>query len=243
MFKFLIYSTILIIVLSFVFDLLTRKFLNPYKLIMIFGRKGCGKSTTLCKLAQEYTKNGWNVFCTDKGIPNTIWFPAEWVGKYKISPRSLLLVEEVGTIWDNRQYKTFPTWVRDWFKYQRHEKVKVYLFSQSFDIDKKLRDLTDEMWLLENVMRVFSYGKRIAKKWVLTFSESDKPSALAENLQFASFFSPKSRSLIYIPKFAGLFDSFKPLELPAIPEVYPDGSFVELPDNLKTYYDELPKVA
>ena len=57
-------------------------------------------------------------------------------------------------IWDNRHFKDFKPEVRDWFKLQRHYRVKVYLFSQTFDIDKKLRDLTDDMFLIEKKFRI-----------------------------------------------------------------------------------------
>ena len=55
----------------------------------------------------------------------------------KESP-SVIFIDEVGMIWDNRDFASFAHCVRDWFKLQRHYKCKVYLFSQSFDIDKKL---------------------------------------------------------------------------------------------------------
>ena len=35
----------------FVFDKATRKYLNPYKLIFVFGKKGSGKTTYLTKIA------------------------------------------------------------------------------------------------------------------------------------------------------------------------------------------------
>ena len=37
-----------------VFHLFTKKYLNPYKLIFIFGKKGSGKSTLLTKYALDY---------------------------------------------------------------------------------------------------------------------------------------------------------------------------------------------
>lgn len=44
------------------FHLVTRRFLNPYKLIFIFGKKGSGKSTVLSKLAYRYIKQGKEVY-------------------------------------------------------------------------------------------------------------------------------------------------------------------------------------
>ena len=46
--------------------------------------------------------------------------------------------------------------VVEFFRYQRHHKLTIYMFSQSFDVDKKLRDLCDELYLLKSFARVFS---------------------------------------------------------------------------------------
>ena len=35
----------------FIFCKITQKYVNPYKLIFVFGKKGSGKSTLLTKLA------------------------------------------------------------------------------------------------------------------------------------------------------------------------------------------------
>ncbi len=222
LFKFFLFLFMVVLIWHFT----TRKFLNPYRLVMMFGKKGCGKSTTLQKLGNQYLKQGYTVYSTDPNFSEFRYFPSEWVGIYNIPKDSVLLIDEVGMLWDNRQFKSFPTHVRNWFKFQRHEGVIVFMFSQSFDVDKKLRDLTDEMYLLENVFRVFSYGKRISKKWVLTLAEADKPSTIAENLTFESLFAPNSRMLTFIPKYAKKFDSHYRLGLPDVPEVYPDGSSV-----------------
>lgn len=42
--------------LIFIFCKLTQKYVNPYKLIFVFGKKGSGKSTLLTKLAYKYRK-------------------------------------------------------------------------------------------------------------------------------------------------------------------------------------------
>lgn len=192
-----------------VFHFLTRKYLNPYKLTMIFGKKGCGKTTYLTKIALQHIKKGWSVYSTEP-IPGTYAVDPSMIGKYLIPPKSVLLIDEVGMVWDNRDFKNFKNSVRDWFKLQRHYKVKVYLFSQTFDIDKKLRDLTDEMYYLENKWRIFSWAKRINKHCVLTQAESDRPSTISENLQFDPFlFWPLgSRILTYIPKYSKYFNSY-----------------------------------
>lgn len=216
-------------VLIIAFSLWVRKYKNPYKLIMVFGKKGCGKSTTLCKLAIKYKKKGWIVYSTEH-TPFTYYIEPSQIGYVHLEPHSVLLVDEVGMVWDNRQYRDFKPQVRDFFKLQRHYKVRCYLFSQTFDIDKKLRDLTDQMFLLRSVFTVFSYGKRINRRIVLTKSEADKPSTISEDLVFDSFllFWAGSRFFTYIPKYAKYFNSF---EAPALQKV--NFTYEELPENLK----------
>lgn len=211
------------ILIATLYHFLTRGFLNPYKLIMIFGKKGSGKTTLLCKIAFKYLRQGIPVYSTEV-IPGCYQIDPQDVGYVWFPPGSVLLIDEVGMIWDNRNFKNFKNEVRDWFKLQRHRKVTVYMFSQTFDVDKKLRDLTDEMYLVEKKFRVFSYAKRINKLTVLNKSTAESPSKLDEDLQFDSFllFWCGSRQLTFIPRYARYFDSFvasdlEKVEYPLIP--------------------------
>ncbi|MCM1309225.1 MAG: hypothetical protein NC223_11550 [Butyrivibrio sp.] len=243
-FRIILYSFIF----AFLFVFLTRKFVNPYKLIMVFGKKGSGKSTYLAKLARTHIKKGWTVYSTEP-IAGTYYITPSQIGyfsfvdynykafeadRYKgfsrlvrcISnklfprfPKILLLVDEVGLIWDNREYKKFDPNVKKFFKFQRHHHVKCYLFSQTFDIDKKLRDLTDEMYLVRNVARIFTYGKKIRKFITIKESQTDDSSSLAEGMEFEPFilFFAGSRTLTFIPRWIKYFNSYvTPDELPEL---------------------------
>lgn len=207
MIVFYIFTSIIIFV--FIYNLLTRKYINPYKLIMIFGKKGSGKTTLLTKLAIQHKKKGWTVYCTEK-IPYTYYIPAELIGQVEMKENSLLLIDEVGMIYDNRDFKNFQNYVRDWFKLQRHRKVKVIMFSQSFDVDIKLRNLTDELFLVKNVFRVFSYAKKINRKIIITKATAESPSTIADELFYESifWFWCGSRMLTYIPKYAKYFNTY-----------------------------------
>lgn len=191
-----------------VFHFFTYKYLNPFKLTMVFGKKGSGKSTLLVRMAYKYLALGWNVFTTER-LDGCVHIDYRDIGYKDIPPHSVLLVDEVGMIWDNRNYKDFKPEVRDWFKLQRHYKVKVVLFSQTFDIDKKLRDLTDDMYLCVNVLRVFSWAKRITRRVVLVKPGPDTPARIDEELAYDSllFWPFGSRMLTFIPKWAPFFDS------------------------------------
>lgn len=214
----------IVILLFTVFLLCTNKYRNPYQLIMVFGKKGCGKTTYLTKLAYNHWKNGWLVFSTEY-IDHTIKIDYSDIGQYWFPEHSCILIDEVGMIWDNRDYKNFKSSVRDWFKYQRHNKCKVYLFSQTFDIDLKLRNLTDSMYLLVKRFRIWSYGKKIDKHIVLNNSTAEAPSTIAENLKFEPFifFWLGTRTLTYIPHWAKGFNSHSRLSIPDLPEgIYSD---------------------
>lgn len=198
------------------FHLLTRKYLNPYKLTFIFGKKGSGKSTLLTRFALEYQKKGWNVYSTEP-IPGCYKIDYTDIGYAHIPPRSCIIIDEVGMIWDNRGFKTFKPEVRDYFKLQRHYKHAVIMASQTFDVDKKIRDLADAMYLVENKFRVFTYAKRILRRTVLIEAQAGKngESRIDENLVFDSFlfFWAGSRKLTFIPKYAVMYDSFSVAEL------------------------------
>ena len=119
-----------VLVLIVCFSLYARKYANPFKLIMIFGKKGSGKSTLLTRLALKYIKQGRLVYSnTPLNIPGVRLYDVQDIGEYTFPPYSIVFVEEVGMIWDNREFAKFRNDVRDWFKLQRHHKVTVYLFS------------------------------------------------------------------------------------------------------------------
>ena len=201
--------------LVFLILLITKKWMNPYRLYLVFGKKGSGKSTYLVKLAIKYQKKGFIVYTNmpDMMVNGVRYFDIDNLGEFVPIAHSLLLVDEVGMIWDNRNFKNFKPSVRDFFKLQRHYKVITYLASQTFDIDKKLRDLTDGMILNVNVLNVFSIGKTIKRKITLTESTSEAESRIAEDLKFTPFWNWK---YTYIPKWSKYFNSY---EAPALPEL------------------------
>lgn len=202
-------------VFYFVFDVLTRSYVNPYKLIMVFGKKGAGKTTFLTKTAIKSIQKGFTVYSTVY-IPGTILIDPHEFGIYKFNPGSVVLIDEVSLIWSNRDFKTFSKSVESAFRLQRHDQITVYLFSQSFDIDKKIRDLTDSMYLLSNKFRVFSLARKIEKFTDINNQRSDGMSKIDESFEFASFLSPGSMIWTFIPRWKEFFDSFEPADRPCL---------------------------
>lgn len=199
------------------------KYRNPYKLYMVFGKKGSGKSTLMTKLAVKYQKKGWKVY-SDTQLPGVYCFSIDDFGKCQFPENSLVLIDEVGLIWDNRNFKSFPEHVKVYFKYQRQYRCVVYLFSQSFDIDKKIRDLTDHLYLVQNYFNCFSIARRITKR--LTVVHADRSaqgeSKITDDYEIDPLWKCFFGSVIvtYIPHWAKYFKSYNPPQLPAYETEY-----------------------
>lgn len=194
-----------------IFHKCTKKFLNPYKLIFVFGKKGSGKSTLLEKLYYKYQKLGWTVYSTEVPKDADNYINPRSLYNYEFPDHSCIFIDEVSLIWDNRNFKNMDTKIVEWFRYQRHHHCRVYLFSQSFDIDKKLRDLTDEMYLVNKLFRVLVRAKRIMRKPVVVHPSAEAPARIDEDLivdgPLMTFFG--GRLYAWIPYWCKRFDSFK----------------------------------
>ena len=215
----------------------TSKFLNPYKLIFVFGKKGSGKSTLLQKISYQYVGKGGTVYSTEvpdigQNVPikkkkhrrktEEDEQPFHIIRKidpkkiyeYQFPPKSCIFIDEVSLIWDTRNFKNMDPKVVAWFRYQRHYKCRVYLFSQSFDIDKKLRDLCDEMYIVNKFARVLVRAKRIIRKPVVVHPSPEAPARIDEDLVVDGPLMAIFGGRLYasIPHWAKTYDSFKALE-------------------------------
>lgn len=217
---------VIIIILLFVgFKIFTIRFNNPYKLYLLIGQKGSGKSSYLCKIALKYIKKGWFVYTNmaDMNIPNVRVFDANNLGDFVPVADSVILLDEVGMIYDNRNFKSFKSSVRDFFKLQRHYKVLCYMNSQSYDIDIKLRALCDRLMIVTNLFSVFSLVRPVKKVLTVKTASPDgsTESRITEDFKFCSVFDWQ---LTYLPKYAKYFNSFVAPELPDLP-------FIEVQNN------------
>lgn len=209
------------------FALYIKKYANPYKLIMIFGKKGSGKTTLLAKIAVNAIKEGKTVYTTID-IPGTRKFRVEDIGAKVFPPESIILIDEAGIVWDNRNFKNFRPEVRDYFKYQRQYRNTVYLFSQTFDVDIKLRNLTDSMYLCRSHGGVVTTARRILRQIILTQATGESESRIADNLIFETLatviWGGKPVIFTWIPKWVKFFKSYNPPEKPYI-------DYTETPGN------------
>lgn len=212
-----------------VFHFATRNFLNPFKLIIVFGGKGAGKSTLLTKWGMKYKKRGWTVFY-DKPVPGFFLHDPYELGKYEFPEYSVVMVDEAGIIWHKRNFKKFAKETLEWYKLQRKRKLIVILGSQKFDVDSVIRELTDSMYLVKNYFRIFSYGKRILSFPDLVEADGSEKSEsrLVDQLKFDTFLLCffGSRTLTYIPHWTPYFNSF---DAPPLQEK--EYEYVPVPDK------------
>lgn len=229
-----------LVLLAIPFGYFTYRYRNPYKLIMVFGKKGSGKTTFLAKKSYQYLKKGRPVYTTEY-IPGTIHFDVDKIGYITFPENAVLMIDEVGMIWDNRNFKTFKPEVRDYFKYQRHEKHTVYLFSQTFDVDVKLRNLTDAMYLCTCHFGWLSIARKIKRSIILVQPMGDSESRIADNLEFEpwlwSLFGAGTIIFTFIPRWTCLFNSHDKLGLPMVEECEP----VPVPASASRLYNRLKK--
>lgn len=190
------------------------KFKNKFKLVFLFGKKGSGKSTLLVKYMYKYAKKGFTIYTnmTDCMFPTCRIFRIEDLGDFVPEPYSAVFLDEVGITYDARKFKTFKDSTRDFYKLQRHYKVVVFMNSQTWDVDKKVRDLCDMFYAVVNVGPL-SIGKLIKRKIVLTEATSDGESRIADNLKFSL---PFSWSFTWLPRWHKYFDSFIAPEKPSL---------------------------
>lgn len=200
-----------LIAFAFVYNFLTSDYVNPYRLICVIGSKGSGKSTYLCKQALNGLKRGKKVYSTMR-LPGTIPIDKDDIGKVSFSPGSIVLIDEAGVLFDCRDYKSFTPAQRDFFIYQRQNKLTVYLVSQTVNVDKKIVQLTDRLYIQKNFARIFSVTRRVNKQLTIGHAGEDGNGTLIEDYKLAPILFG-GIEFTYIPRYIEYFQSFDPPEL------------------------------
>lgn len=190
-----------------------KKYNNPYTLTFIFGKKGAGKSCYMVRQMIKLQRKGWIIYTDmqDIYISGVRIIPTNALIHSRPEPHSAIFLDEVGISMDNRNYAKFPPGLRDFFKYCRKMGCRVYMNSQAYDVDKKVRDTVDSMVLQTSLFNVFSISRPIYRSVTLTESTSQADSRIADNLRFAGLLSWR---VYYMPRY---FKYFNSLEMPERP--------------------------
>lgn len=188
------------------------KYSSPFILILNLGKKRCGKTSDIVKQSMKYNKKGWTVYSTER-IPGTYLVDPDDIGFYEMQERSVLFIDEIGIVWHKREFKKFMKEVREWFKLQGHRKIRVYAYSQSYDVDASLRELCDEIWMFKKIFGCVTVKRKVIKDLGLVEATAESESRFVENLRKVPWIVPGATKFNWIPKYGRYFDSFSAPDL------------------------------
>lgn len=185
---------IIYIFLALFFAIFVRSFMcpkHPHVLNVYFGVPGSGKTTFAAHLTKwalhesgivrwcrkhdnalskiilksGYFKRRIDVY---SNVPITGAYqlnPKDDIGNYMIEDAKII-IDEAGIEYNNRSYKTFPQEAIYFYKYHRHYKTSVDVFSQSFDdMDVTLRRLAQNFYVVRKSLVPFCVvARRIRRK-------------------------------------------------------------------------------
>lgn len=156
---------------------------------------------------KKHLKRGWNVYTdmSDCILPGVRIIHGLDLATFAPTAHSAIFLDEVGISFDNRNYKSFPEGLRDFFKFQRKYKCKVYMNSQAFDVDIKIRNVTDSMILQSSIGNIISVSRPIRRSITLTEPSAEAESRIADRLSFSPIWSWR---FYWMPRYFKYFDSF-----------------------------------
>ena len=186
----------------------SRKYNNPYTSTFIFGKKGAGKTTWMVAQMIKLHDKGWNIYTDmeDVNLPYVRLIKLKDLETCQPDKKSAIFLDEVGITMDSRNFKSFPPGLRDFVKYSRKMHIKLFMNSQTYDVDKKVRDTVDHMILLKSIGGFLSLARPIKKRIVLVESSAESESRIAENLVFEPLFSWRMH---YMPRYFRYFNTSK----------------------------------
>lgn len=165
MIKILLAIFVVFILFIILYDRLTRFMVNPYDLVCYFGKKGSGKTSLISALRYELRDDFDYFYCSDK-VEGTQYIDITKLGDFVPKPNSVLFIDEIGLVFNNRDFKSFDKQKIEFFKLQRHYKCKVICFSQVYDdSDKVIRNLFDEIHIVSRFARIFQMDRKINRKF------------------------------------------------------------------------------
>lgn len=196
------------VLLLVTFHLCTRKFVSPYTFTIVFGKKGSGKSCSMQKDLIKHYRAGWHCFAdSNTDLPFVKKIDAKKIYAYQFPANSFICIDEVNLLWDNRNFKSFEEAVQKWFRLQRKHRCKVLAYSQTFDCDKKLRDLADRLAVQRKFARVFTSRRYYIKTPRVLSAETtrDTSKIVDDYVKVPLFFH--GVDIAYIPKYVKCYDT------------------------------------
>lgn len=162
MIKIIFYIAIIIIFLKVIIETFFMK--KQCSFDIYFGVPGSGKTTFAAYLSRKRLKKKGTVY-SNVPIKGTYQLnPVEDLGTYDTS-NALIIVDEAGIEYNNRNFKNFKKNNLEFYKYHRHYKCDVAIFSQDYaDMDLKLRKLATQYFLVQKSFFPFFIKRKLIRK-------------------------------------------------------------------------------
>lgn len=211
-------ATAIILTIALIYHLLTKEYVQWEKFYFIFGKKGSGKSTTLTKIAMNYIKKGYKVYAS-YDMPGCETFNPRDIGHWKFDDWSIVIVDEMSLLYSNRDFKNMDPKVIEWVQQLRKQHCRLYGASVCFDIDLKLRDQADYLYLMKKYLRVLSVCRLIDKSPELIKANQFTEARITDQLGFVFPLLPGAFIVSWIPRWAKFYNTWEnTLDLPSINE-------------------------
>lgn len=221
--KFILIITGSLALVYVVFDKLTHKWLPDCQFNFIIGPPGVGKSLLFCKIADKAFRQHRHVYSSEpikvevkvgrheKAILETKVIDAHNLPRYQFPHGSVVLVDEVGILFNNRSWKTFSKEMLEHIKRYRHDHVTYWIASQNMDADKVIRDVTTQYWLMNKVLRVWTVARRLVTRQVVVEPTAENPGSIQQGFkEDPKLLRPVLGGMMvaFIPHWARMYDSY-----------------------------------
>lgn len=197
-----------ILTVALIFHLLTKKYVQWEKFYFIFGKKGSGKSTTLTKIGINFVKKGYKVYC-NFDMPGTWKFNPRDIGHFKFDDYSIIIIDEMSLLYSNRDFKNMDPKVIEFVQQLRKQHCRLYGASVCFDIDLKLRDQADYLYLMKKYFRVLSVCRMIDKEPALIKANEFSEARITDQLGFVFPLFPGALIISWIPHWAKFYNTWE----------------------------------
>lgn len=214
-----------------------------------FGLPGCGKSTMLAKIAYKELKrirkgkSPYDRVLSNYYIDGCYKVTFEDMQKYNLS-RSLILLDEITLDVDSRNFKSFNQQLKEFFILHRHEHIDIVYCSQQYDgVDKKVRDLTHELFYMKKIGNL-TWARAIYRK--ITIPEDAEIKMGYVFPKIVQFITRPFTNLRFCwrPRYYHMFDSFEVLPKPKMefipwnsePERIAPGAIATAINKIKTFF-------
>lgn len=197
---------------------------------IFFGLPGCGKTTLMTKFALKFTKGKHynNVYGNVQlAVPGYTYISNDCIGKYELVD-GVILIDEGVVFACNRNYKFFDKHMTDFFMQHRHDRVDIYIFTQSPDLlDKQIRTIADQVFYMYKPLFLRKYITKYYRiPYDIMIPKRDDTGSQRLGEIILGYCQPNffqklfTSATIFRPLYYKYFDSWERKPRPPLPKIY-----------------------